>query len=36
MFEKLVAVEQLNLVPRANEEFAKRAKEYIYPGLFAA
>ncbi len=30
MFQKLVAVEQLNLVPRANDEFAKRAEEYIY------
>ena len=27
---KIVAVEQLNLVPRANDEFAKRAEEYIY------
>lgn len=30
MFQKLVAVEQLNLVPHANEEIAKRALEYVH------
>ena len=29
-FEKLVAVEALNLFTGANEEFAKRAKEYVF------
>ena len=30
MLKKLVAVERLNLTPNANEEFAKRAEEYIF------
>lgn len=30
MLKKLVAVERLNLTPNANEEFAKRAEEYVF------